>query len=88
LVCLSLKHNTNAKIQAIQKKIKKETNKMPKRISQEEHNKRLNLWGKGYSDRKIARECNVSTQTIEQWRKNRDIPANYRMFDTRNNKFI
>lgn len=42
---------------------------MPKRISQEEHNKRLNLWGKGYSDRKIARECNVSTQTIEQWRK-------------------
>lgn len=61
---------------------------MPKRISQEEHNKRLNLWGKGYSDRKIARECNVSTQTIEQWRKNRDIPTNYRMFDTRNNKFI
>lgn len=39
---------------------------MPKRISQEEHNKRLNLWGKGYSDRKIARECNVRTQTIEQ----------------------
>lgn len=61
---------------------------MPKRISQEEHNKRLNFWGKGYSDRKIARECNVRTQTIEQWRKNRDIPANYRMFDTRNNKFI
>lgn len=61
---------------------------MPKRISQEEHNKRLNLWEKGYSDRKIARECNVRTQTVEQWRKNRDIPANYRMFDTRNNKFI
>lgn len=61
---------------------------MPKRISQEEYNKRLNLWGKGYSDRKIARECNVSTQTIEQWRKNHDIPANYKMFDMRNNKFI
>lgn len=61
---------------------------MPKRISYEEHNKRLNLWGKGYSDKKIARKCNVSTQTIEQLRKNRDISANYRMFDTRNNKFI
>ena len=61
---------------------------MPKRISQEEHNKRLNLWGKGYSDRKIARECNVSNQTMEQFRKNLDIQYNYIMFDTRNNKFI
>ena len=42
---------------------------MPKRISHEEHNKRLNLWGKGYSDKKIARECNVSSQAIEKWRK-------------------
>ena len=68
MVCLSFKRNTNAKIQAIQKN-KKEINKMPKRISHEEHNKRLNLWGKGYSDKKIARECNVSSQAIEQWRK-------------------
>ena len=69
-------------------KNKKEINKMPKRISHEEHNKRLNLWGKGYSDKKIARECNVSSQAIEQWRKKHDIPANYKMFDIRNNKFI
>lgn len=61
---------------------------MPKRISHEEHIKRLNLWGKGYSDIKIARECNVSSQAIGQWRKKHDIPANYKMFDIRNNKFI
>ena len=33
---------------------------MTKRISHEEHMKRLRLWEKGYSDIKIARECNVS----------------------------
>ena len=61
---------------------------MTKRISHEEHIKRLNLWNKGYSDIKIARECNVSSQAIEKWRKKNDIPANYKMFDIRNNKFI
>lgn len=50
--------------------------------------KRINLWGKGYSDKKIARECNVSSRAIEQWRKKHDIQANYKMFDIRNNKFI
>ena len=42
---------------------------MTKRISHEEYIKRLNLWGKGYSDIKIAKECNVSNQAIGQWRK-------------------
>ena len=61
---------------------------MPKRISHAEHIKRLTLWGRGYSDLRIAKECGVKHQTIAQWRYRNDIPANYRLIDIRNNKFI
>ena len=61
---------------------------MPKRISHEEHIKRLTLLGRGYSDLRIAKECGVKHQTIAQWRYRNDLPANFRLFDTRNNKFV
>ena len=61
---------------------------MPKRISYEENNKRLNLWGKGYSDKKIAKEWNTSSQNIQQWRVRNNLPPLFRMYDIRNETFI
>lgn len=61
---------------------------MPKRISHEEHIKRLNLWGKGYSDRKIAKECNTSSQNIQQWRSRNNLPPLFKVYDIRHETFI
>ena len=61
---------------------------MSKSISHEEHIERLYLWGKGYSDIKIAKERNVTSQTIQHWRKKNDIPPNYKLVEVRTGKQI
>ena len=58
------------------------------KISVQEHNKRMNLYFLGYSDRKIAKECNTSSQNIQQWRVRNNLPPLFKMLDIRNNKFI
>ncbi len=61
---------------------------MSKRISHEEHIERLILWGEGYSDVKIAKERNVTSQTIQCWRKKNNIPPNYKIIEVRTGKQI
>lgn len=45
-------------------------------ISNDENERRLNLYKKGYTDRQIANELHYSACTIFQWRQKRGLKAN------------
>lgn len=55
---------------------------MGRHLLREEHEKRLSLWYMGYSDRKIAKECGVKSQSIKHWRDRNNLPANYAIVET------
>ena len=44
-------------------------------MSQDENKKRRDLYRQGLSDREIAEECNVATQSIFKWRKSRNLES-------------
>lgn len=46
-------------------------------ISNDEHERRLELYNKGYTDRKIAEELHYSACTIAQWRWNNGLKPNH-----------
>lgn len=45
-------------------------------ISNDENERRLELYNKGYTDRQIANELHYSVCTIFQWRRKRGLKAN------------
>ena len=47
-------------------------------LTQEEQEKRLELYNKGFSDRKIAKECGVSKGAIAQWRWKKGLKSNFK----------
>ena len=59
-----------------------------KKISEAEYNKRMKLYELGYSDRKIAKECNTSSQNIQQWRNKNNLPPLFKLYDVKNDKYI
>ena len=49
-----------------------------RRVSEEEHRRRLELYKRGYSDAKIAEILNLNQSTITRWRKANKLPPNHR----------
>lgn len=50
----------------------------PRRLSQEVHDKRMTLYLAGESDGVIARATGVRSASIQHWRRQHGLPANYR----------
>ena len=48
------------------------------KLTQEEQEKRLKLYNKGYGDGKIAKECGVSKGAIAQWRWKKGLKSNFK----------
>jgi hypothetical protein len=46
------------------------------RISNQEHEKRLNLYNQGLSDGSIAKYCGLIPSSIRSWRNTRNLPCN------------
>lgn len=50
---------------------------MSRHILPEEHERRMNLYLIGFSDRAIAKECGVTSQSIYYWRNRNNLTPNY-----------
>lgn len=57
-------------------------------LSESENDIRMILYNAGFSDRQIAKERGVSSQSIYYWRKHRNIPPNYETINTRTGEKI
>lgn len=57
-------------------------------LSETENNIRMTMYNAGFSDRKIAKERGVSSQSIYYWRKHRNIPPNYETINIRTGEKI
>lgn len=57
-------------------------------LSETENDIRMTMYNAGFSDRQIAKERGVSSQAIQIWIKNRNIPPNYETINTRTGEKI
>lgn len=46
----------------------------------EEHNKRLELYNRGYTDTQMAQELYVSTNAVWMWRRKHNLPCKYSLY--------
>ena len=51
---------------------------MPRRVSPEENERRLNLYKQGFSDGEIAEKVGVKVSTIRSWRLKRELSPNHK----------
>ena len=48
------------------------------KLTQEDQEKRMELYSKGFGDRKIAKKCGVSKGAIAQWRWKNKLKSNFK----------
>ena len=57
-------------------------------LSETENDIRMAMYNAGFSDRQIAKERGVSSQSIHYWRKNKNIPPNYKTINMKTGEQI
>lgn len=57
-------------------------------LSKIENDIRMTMYNAGFSDKQIAKERGISSQTVYYWRKHRNIPPNYETINVRTGEKI